>query len=58
MSESLIFLAGTLTVCGVLLAVYERGQRKGLEAAERLYAPLMAKVRERLDADAKEAKDD
>lgn len=26
----------------ILLALYERGQRKGLETAEKLYAPVIA----------------
>jgi hypothetical protein len=44
-----------LPLCGCLfcggVGLYERGQRKGIEAAEKLYEPLMKELKSRLGGD-------
>ena len=45
MSYILVFFSSVF----ILLGVYERGRRKGMEAAEKLYEPLMKKVMEMLE---------
>jgi hypothetical protein len=43
-----------LCLFGGGVGLYERGQRKGLEAAEKLYEPLMNALDSRLEGDVKD----
>jgi hypothetical protein len=42
-------VVGIIACLMILFAVYERGQRKAWQAAEKLYAPLLSKIAARLD---------
>ena len=48
-------LAVILFALGV--GLYERGTRKGLESAEKLYRPLFEALEVRIDAERKDAKE-
>jgi hypothetical protein len=52
-----IAATGIVLILAVGVAIYERGQRKGLEAAEELYRPLFEALEARVEAERKDAKE-